>query len=133
MVNSKFVETSAIVAVLLEEDDDDIYLSAISAASTKWTGVTNICEAAITIGRRLDDFDLARDLVQEFVTACTIDVVDVQFDLYPAVLQAYARYGKGTGHKAKLNFGDCFSYALAKKLSADLLYKGSDFSHTDLA
>jgi len=48
-------------------------------------------------------------------------------------VRAYARYGKGTGHPAQLNFGDCFSYAAAKRVGAPLLYKGADFSHTDLA
>jgi ribonuclease VapC len=133
MGNTKLIETSVIVAVLLEEDDDDVYLAEISAASIKLTSVVNICEAAISIGRRLNDFDMARDLVRDFVVACSIDVIDLHVDIYPTVLQAYARYGKGSGHKAKLNFGDCFSYALAKNLNADLIYKGNDFSHTDLA
>jgi ribonuclease VapC len=45
---------------------------------------------------------------------------------------AHVRFGKGTGHPAQLNFGDCFSYALARRLGASLLFRGSDFSYTDI-
>jgi ribonuclease VapC len=47
--------------------------------------------------------------------------------------KAWRRYGKGSGHAARLNFGDCLSYALAQSLGEDLLYKGAEFSHTDVA
>ena len=47
-------------------------------------------------------------------------------------MQAYVRYGKGTGHPAGLNFGDCFSYAIARRRNLPLLYKGDDFARTDL-
>jgi ribonuclease VapC len=56
----------------------------------------------------------------------------VPADLIDEVLKAYQRYGKGTGHRARLNFGDCFSYAFAKRLKAPLLFKGEDFSKTDI-
>jgi ribonuclease VapC len=46
--------------------------------------------------------------------------------------EAYRDFGRGSGHRAKLNFGDCFAYALAKALNEPLLYKGTDFSHTDV-
>jgi ribonuclease VapC len=53
--------------------------------------------------------------------------------LYDGVIEAYAKYGKGTGHPARFNFGDCFSYAMAKRLGVSLLYTGNDFVRTDLA
>lgn len=53
-------------------------------------------------------------------------------DLFEDVLQAYVRYGKGTGHPAGLNFGDCFSYAIARRRNLPLVHKGDDFARTDL-
>lgn len=53
-------------------------------------------------------------------------------DIVEAVMDAYLGFGKGTGHPARLNFGDCFSYAMAKRLDAPLLFKGNDFARTDL-
>jgi ribonuclease VapC len=61
-----------------------------------------------------------------------VKVVDVPAGIFDEVMLAYARYGKGTGHSAKLNFGDCFSYAMAKRAGSRLLFKGNDFSQTDL-
>ena len=61
------------------------------------------------------------------------EMVGVDAATYADVVDAYLCYGKGTGHPARLNFGDCFSYAMAKRAGVPLLYKGDDFSKTDLA
>ncbi len=60
-------------------------------------------------------------------------MVEISADLVEGLADVHQRYGKGLGHPARLNMGDCFSYALAKKSGDPLLYKGDDFSHTDLA
>jgi ribonuclease VapC len=71
--------------------------------------------------------------VREFLTEAGIDTRPITPDIGEAALAALARYGKGMGHPAQLNLGDCFAYAMAKRHGVPLLYKGDDFSHTDLA
>ncbi len=97
------------------------------------TSLINAIEAALSVGRVIDDYLLAGGLVKEFLKQTGVTVQDVSADAYDDVVLAYSRYGKGTGHPARLNFGDCFSYALAKRAGLPLLYKGEDFSKTDMA
>jgi ribonuclease VapC len=73
--------------------------------------------------RRFDDFFRAASLTVEAVT----------FEQARIAREAYKDFGKGSGHPAQLNFGDCFAYALAKAMSESILFKGRDFRHTDLA
>jgi len=73
-----------------------------------------------------DDLDL-------FLARAKIEVEPVTDEQVRIARKAWRRYGKGTGHAARLNFGDCFSYALARSLGEELLYQGADFSHTDVA
>ena len=69
---------------------------------------------------------------QDLLRELNIEPSPMQPAAAGAAFDAYRRYGRGTGHPAKLNFGDCFSYAMAKSLGEDLLYKGDDFTHTDI-
>ena len=90
----------------------------------------NYLEAAIVVdanrnpllSRRLDDLLLQTEIVVEPVTREQADIARA----------AYRDFGKGSGHPAALNFGDCFAYALAKSMREPLLFKGDDFSHTDV-
>ncbi len=75
----------------------------------------------------------ADDVVRMLCARLDIDLIPVPGDLGYAVLKAYETFGKGFHSKAKLNKGDCFAYAMAKRLGATLLYKGDDFAHTDMA
>ena len=68
----------------------------------------------------------------ELIDRARIEIVAIDADLVEPLSSAYLLYGKGAAHPAKLNLGDCFSYALAKRLNVELLYKGDDFAHTDL-
>lgn len=126
------IEPSAILAVLKEEDDAPRYRERIASARNKVVLVVGKVEAAISLGRAIRDHDLGGQLVNEFCTRADIDVVGVGPDIYGEAVTAYRRYGKGTGHRAGLNFGDCFSYAYAKKNAVPLLYKGDDFAQTDV-
>ena len=128
-----FVETSTIVGILLEEPDKKDLLARLHAAVGPVTSVVNEVEAAISIGRRIRDFTLAGKLVGDFLEKAGIRVLPVTPDIYEDLVRAYARYGKGTGHAAKLNFGDCFSYAIAKQAGIRLLCKGNDFTQTDIS
>lgn len=68
-----------------------------------------------------------------FLARAQIEVTPVTAEQVRVARKAWRRYGKGSGHAARLNFGDCFSYALAQSLGEELLYKGTDFAHTDVA
>lgn len=128
-----YVETSAVVAVLLEEPGSAAVLAQIHAAPLTVTSVVSKVEMAVSIGRAIKNYTRGAELVDDFLVRAGVKVLPVTTDIYGDVVRAYARYGKGSGHPAKLNFGDCFSYAVAKRESAQLLFVGNDFSRTDLA
>ena len=75
---------------------------------------------------------IGRQTLETFLTAAGIEIVPVDASMIQHAVDARYFYGRGSGHKAKLNFGDCFSYALAKARNLPLLYKGDDFIHTDI-
>ncbi|MCC6196962.1 MAG: type II toxin-antitoxin system VapC family toxin [Burkholderiales bacterium] len=123
------VDTSAILAVLFSESDADRYARVIADAEVCRISAANFVEAAIVVeaqtratgSRQFDAFLRRAGIVVEPVT-------EEQAHL---ARQAYADFGKGR-HKAALNFGDCFAYALAKATGEPLLYKGEDFRKTDV-
>jgi len=127
------VETSAIVAMMLEEPEAEALMEQVHSSDSPVTTVVNAFEAALSVGRTLNNHLLSAELVPQFLKSAGIEMVGVGAALYPAIVDAYLRFGKGTGHPAKLNFGDCFSYAYAKQIGVPLLYKGNDFAKTDLA
>jgi ribonuclease VapC len=127
------VETSAIVAILLGEHDAQDLIDRVDAADKPVTSAINAFEAVLSIGRAMRNYELASELVPDLLASSSIEMVGVPSSIYDGAVAAYLRYGKGTGHPAKLNFGDCFSYAMAKRAGVPLLYKGDDFAQTDLA
>lgn len=124
------IDTSAVVAILRQEAGAESLLTRLAAAGSRRISAASLLETAIVIesksgergGEQLDLF-LARAQIE--VSAVTAEQVRI-------ARKAWRRYGKGSGHAARLNFGDCFSYALARSLGDELLYKGADFAHTDL-
>lgn len=127
------VETSAIVALILEEPDAVELAERLDAAERPVTTVVNAFEAALSIGRAIENRELAARAVPALLRGAGVEMIGVDAELYDGLIEAYAKYGKGTGHPAKLNFGDCFSYTMAKRLGVSLLYTGNDFAKTDLA
>jgi ribonuclease VapC len=126
------VDTSAIIAVLKEESDGPRFLHALTILTEpKGMSAANYLEAGIVVdanrnpllSRRLDDLIVQTDIAVEPVTREQAEIARA----------AYRDFGKGSGHPAGLNFGDCFAYALAKSMREPLLFKGDDFSHTDVA
>ena len=123
------LDTSAIVAVLRAEPEAPEFVEAIESASRCRVSAVSYVEAAVVIdsgkdaiaSRRFDDFFRASGIVIETVTPRQAEIAR----------HAYRDFGKGR-HKAGLNFGDCFSYALAKEMDEPLLFKGKDFSRTDV-
>jgi ribonuclease VapC len=128
-----YVETSALVAILKEEPGTKDLVRRISVAQRPVTSVVSAVEAALAIGRAMNDYPAGSSAVRELLARLGISMQEVGPETYDDVLLAYARYGKGTGHPAQLNFGDCFSHACAKGAGGLFLYVGNDFAHTDLA
>ena len=78
------------------------------------------------------DVDVAHEKVSRFLSEAEVFVVPIEREDAQIALAAHALYGKGRGHPAQLNMGDCFAYAMAKSRGAALLFKGDDFVHTDI-
>jgi ribonuclease VapC len=124
------VDTSAIVAILRNEPEAETFANAIADAKIRRISAVNYVEAAAVIegsrnplaSRRFEDFFRESGLTIEAVTVGQAKIAR----------EAYKDFGKGGGHPAQLNFGDCFAYALAKEMAERILFKGRDFAHTDL-
>lgn len=124
------VDSSALVAILTGEPDRDLFIDAIADASDCVMSAFNHFETRTVLLRR-GGSGLLRQL-ERFIASSGIGLR--AFDTLQAQLafEAYQRFGKGSGHKAQLNLGDCPAYALAISLDLPLLYKGDDFRHTDV-
>lgn len=127
-----FVESSALVAILLEEPERKDFLRRLEARDRRVTSVVNAFEATLAVGRAINDYRTAGRLVQAFLANAKIDVLPFEVDCFGDAVEAFARFGRGTSHPAKLNFGDCLSYAAAKHAGMPVLFKGRDFALTDI-
>jgi ribonuclease VapC len=124
------IDTSAIVAILRNEPEAGSCANAIAGTTSRRVSAVNYVEAAVVIdgsrdpvaSRRFDDLFREAQLVVEPVTESQARIAR----------EAYRDFGKGSGHPAGLNFGDCFAYALAKATGEPILFKGDDFRRTDL-
>ena len=127
------VDASAIVAVLTREPDADLLLSTLETAGPAETTPVAVYEAVLGVSRKRQwSVAEAEAHVRDFLEAAGVSVQPIQPETAHVALEAFARYGKGRGHPARLNLGDCFIYAQAKAGGASLLYKGDDFSKTDI-
>ena len=125
------VDTSAIVAIALGEPERDDFSRVIQRADRALISTVSIVEARVVLhGRR---GQRAVILVDDLLRLPMFDRVAPGPAEVDAAYAAFVAYGKGSGHSAALNFGDLFSYALAKVRGLPLLFKGGDFSHTDIA
>ncbi|SHF81763.1 ribonuclease VapC [Jatrophihabitans endophyticus] len=123
------VDPSALVAVLTSEPDASELLVALRT-QTSTLSAAGYLEAAIVIDSRRDPVLSAQ--LDELLQRTKTGVVTVTPSQARVARQAYREFGKGSGHRAQLNFGDCFSYALAVETGERLLYKGDDFVHTGI-
>ena len=129
-----FVDTSALVAMVVREPDGNDLMGRLQSATSSFTSSIVVFECVLAVRRiRQMTVGAATLLVTEFLRRAEVELIPVESDDHFGALQAFDSYGKGTGHPAQLNLADCFSYALAKRLGVPLLYKGSDFSQTDLS
>jgi len=124
------IDSSALIAILRDEPEAMTCARAIEATPHRRISAVNFVESAIVIdgsrdpiaSRRFDDLVKEAQLVVEPVTEAQARIAR----------EAYRDFGRGSGHPARLNFGDCFSYALARATGEPLLFKGDDFAHTDI-
>jgi len=124
------LDSSALVAILKVESEAAAFLKQIELTAAPKISAVNFVETAVVIdGRRSPD--ASREL-DELLRRAGVAVVAVDETQARVARKAYRDFGKGSGHKARLNFGDCFAYALAKVTGEPLLYKGQDFTHTDV-
>lgn len=124
------IDSSALIALLLGEPETAAFVSAIAVASRRLLGALAYLETAIVMVSRSGP--AARERLDWLLTELGIEIVPFAQDHAALAISAFQQYGKGTGHPAGLNFGDCFSYALAKYLGEPLLFKGNDFAQTDI-
>lgn len=127
------VDASAMVAILTREPDADMLADRLERAPNPITSPIALFEAVAGLCRkRHASVEEAQADVRELLEAVPIGVVAITAEDGEAALLAFSRYGKGRGHPAQLNMGDCFAYAVAKTRRTSLLFKGEDFSRTDI-
>ncbi len=124
------VDASAVIAVVNGEDDAEEYAEILLTASSLNISAATLLEANMVMRR--SENPVMHRLVDDLIESLGVAIVPFDGDQARMAIHAFDRYGKGSGHKAKLNFGDCMVFALAKSLDEPLLFKGSDFSKTDL-
>lgn len=124
------VDSSALIAILRQEDDAEIFARALADAEAPELSAATFLETAIVVDTSRDP--VASRRFDELLAVAGVSISAVTEAQARLAREAYRDFGKGSGHKAQLNFGDCFSYALSKATAKPLLYKGSDFNHTDI-
>jgi ribonuclease VapC len=124
------VDPSALVAVIKDEPDADAFKRAILLADQPLLSAAGFVELAMVIDGRRDP--VASHQLDNLITRTRIRITPVDEKQARVARQAFRDFGRGSGHPARLNFGDCFSYALASVTGHPLLFKGDDFVHTDI-
>lgn len=122
------IDSSAVVACLAEEADATEFARRIALAKRRLISSVNLLEARLVL---VFSKGIPAEIVDDFLANEQIEVVSFDEDLSNLAFEAYRRYGKGR-HPAKLNMGDCAAYALARSRGWPLLYKGDDFTQTDI-
>jgi ribonuclease VapC len=124
------VDTSALIVILRDEPQARAFAMAIADTDRRRMSAANYLETAIVIDGSRDPIASRRfdDLLRE----AGIAIEPVTEDQAKVAREAYRDFGRGSGHAARLNFGDCFAYALAKTSGEPLLFKGDDFIHTGI-
>ena len=124
------LDSSALIAVLKEEPEAAEFIDLIDRAPHCRISAVNYVESAAVVDSNRDPV-FSRQF-EDFLQQAEIQIQPVTTAQAHVARQAYRDFGKGSGHPAKLNFGDCFAYALARDKAEPLLFKGDDFSHTDI-
>jgi ribonuclease VapC len=127
-----FIDTSTIVAILLDESDASLLLAKAQSAERRVTSSAVRLEACMVLATHRDVSPLrAQDYFDAMVSQLGLEEISIDEQIGRLAVECFERFGKGR-HAAQLNFGDCLSYACAKSLGATLLFKGEDFGRTDV-
>jgi ribonuclease VapC len=128
------VDSSAVIAIFRQEDDAAHFARRIADDDQPMMSAANLVETSIVL-RGLKDIAPAKAerWLDDFIAAAGIRIEPVTTGQAQLARLAHLQYGRGTGHRAALNYGDCFAYGLAKAMDAPLLCKGNDFPLTDIA
>lgn len=124
------VDSSALVAILRAESDAARFADAIGATPHRRISAVTYVETAMVIDGPRNPMSSRR--FDDLIRRADVEIVSVSEEHAKIARQAFRDFGRGSGHPARLNFGDCFAYALAKSTGEPLLFKGNDFSHTDV-
>ncbi|MGE4045721.1 MAG: type II toxin-antitoxin system VapC family toxin [Acetobacteraceae bacterium] len=124
------VDSSALVAILLGEPEKELFKEILLASDRSVISAVNAHETATVL--RLRHGATAVDKFWQFLEVTGIEIIPFDAAQVRAAAAAFSLYGKGIHAKARLNLADCAAYALARTLNAPLLFKGNDFTHTDL-
>jgi ribonuclease VapC len=124
------IDASVLVAIITLESDGRLYEAALESSPVNRISAATYLEASIVIDRARDPLISRR--LDEMLREAGVVIEPVTGSQARIARDAYRDFGKGSGHPAGLNYGDCFAYALARELDEPLLFKGNDFSHTDI-
>jgi len=124
------VDSSALIAILREESDARVYAEAIGNADSRRISAATYVETAAVIDGSHDP--VASRRFDELLRQARFIIEPVSEAQARIARAAYRDFGRSSGHRARLNFGDCFAYALAKATDEPLLFKGKDFGYTDI-
>jgi ribonuclease VapC len=124
------VDSSALVSIIYGETDSIPFSMMLDSTDTLRISAATFLETSVVVDARKSP--VLSNRVEDLIARFNIVIEPVTAEQARIARQAYRDFGKGSGHRANLNFGDCFAYALARVKREPLLYKGDDFVHTDL-
>lgn len=140
-----FLDASAIIAILADEEDAEALIDKIEEAAgpffysplVAYEATVGFARKKIAASHRETPIppailEHAEELVEDFFLQIGAAEIPLTPEIRHGAIAACKSYGKVVGHRARLNFGDCFAYACARSLNAPLLFKGNDFPHTDV-
>jgi ribonuclease VapC len=129
-----FVDASVLVAILTMEPDAKALTARLEGGRGLFTSPVAVFETVTSVARKSRlPADRVMQRVQSFLDDASIETRAINEKTGERAIEAYVRYGKGSGHPSRLNLGACFAYAMARQHGVPLLYKGDDFARTDLA
>jgi ribonuclease VapC len=124
------VDSSALITVLLAEPEHEAFTRVLAYSDASVISTANVLESIqVALGKLGDS---GRHRIEILIAESQIAIAAFDEQQLGHAIDAFMRFGRGRGHAAKLNFGDCMAYALAKSLDAPLLFKGNDFGKTDI-
>jgi ribonuclease VapC len=124
------IDTSAVISVITGAPDREPLFAVLTSADHLRMSAVTYLETGVVIDSRRDPFSSRR--LDTLLAELRVEISDVTAEQARVARAAYRDFGKGSGHPARLNFGDCFAYALAHVTDEPLLFVGNDFTHTDV-